>query len=93
MESVIARLLSDFESGKLTRRQHVQTLALVAVGRPVAVECAQAGAMPVSAPPATPFKTVWLDHISHAVWDHKRSVDPDGWDLPISTQTSRSSGL
>jgi hypothetical protein len=43
MESVIARLLSDFESGKLTRRQHVQTLALVAVGAPVAASCARVG--------------------------------------------------
>jgi hypothetical protein len=36
MESVIARLLSDSESGKLTQRQLVQTIAFVAVGSPVA---------------------------------------------------------
>ena len=32
MESVIARLLNEFESGKMSRRQRVQTLVMVAVG-------------------------------------------------------------
>jgi hypothetical protein len=36
MESVVARLLSDFESGKLSRRQLVQAVAFVAVDSPVA---------------------------------------------------------
>jgi len=36
MESVVAALLRDFEGGKLSRRQLVQTLALMAVGSPVA---------------------------------------------------------
>ena len=35
MESVIARLLSDFDNGKMTRRKLVQSLALVATGAPV----------------------------------------------------------
>jgi catechol 2,3-dioxygenase-like lactoylglutathione lyase family enzyme len=72
MESVIARLLSDFESGKLSRRQLVQTLAMVAVGSPVASALAQAESRE---PRAAPFKTVWLDHISYAVSDYKKSVD------------------
>lgn len=76
MESVIARLLSDFESGKLSRRQLVQTLALVAVGSPVASAVAQSIAtQAASQPSAAPFKTVWLDHISYAVSDYKKSVD------------------
>ena len=76
MESVIARLLSDFESGKLSRRQLVQTLALVAVGSPVATAVAQSVAtQAASKPAAAPFKTVWLDHISYAVSDYKKSVD------------------
>ena len=76
MESVIARLLSDFESGKLSRRQLVQTLALVAVGSPVASAVAQSVAtQATSKPAAAPFKTVWLDHISYAVSDYKKSVD------------------
>lgn len=75
MEAVIARLLNDFESGKLTRRQLVQTLALVAVGSPVATAFAgSASAAPAPTTPA-PWKTVWLDHISYAVSDYKKSVD------------------
>jgi catechol 2,3-dioxygenase-like lactoylglutathione lyase family enzyme len=76
MEAVIARLLNEFESGKLTRRQLVQTLALVAVGSPVASAVAQSAAnkSPPAAPVA-PWKTVWLDHISFRVSDYKRSVD------------------
>jgi catechol 2,3-dioxygenase-like lactoylglutathione lyase family enzyme len=75
MEAVIARLLNEFESGKLTRRQLVQTLALVAVGSPVASAVAQSAAAPALPAPASPWKTVWLDHISYAVSDYKRSVD------------------
>lgn len=77
MESVVAGLLSDFESGKLSRRQLVQTLALVAVGSPVATALAQTAARsPVSSPGLqSPFKTVWLDHISYAVSDYRKSTD------------------
>lgn len=76
MESVVAALLRDFESGKLTRRQLVQTLALMAVGSPVASAVAQSVATnPVKPASGTPWKTVWLDHISFQVSDYKRSVD------------------
>lgn len=79
MESVVARMVSDFESGKLSRRQLVQTLALMAVGSPVAAALAQSEAgktSPGSGHSAeSPFKTVWLDHISYAVSDYKKSVD------------------
>ena len=76
MEAVIARLLNDFESGKLTRRQLVQTLALVAVGSPVASALAQnASSVQASTSAPAPWKTVWLDHISYAVSDYKKSVD------------------
>lgn len=74
MESVVAGLLSDFESGKLSRRQLVQTLALVAVGSPIASALAQSAANTPTAPQA-PFKTVWLDHISYAVSDYKKSTE------------------
>jgi len=78
METVIARLLSEFESGRLSRRQLVQTLALVAVGSPVASAIAQSAAtspIPASSTSPAPWKTVWLDHISYAVSDYKKSVD------------------
>ena len=75
MESVVAALLRDFESGKLTRRQLVQTLALMAVGSPVASAVAQSVAGTSASPAGTPWKTVWLDHISFQVSDYKKSVD------------------
>ena len=91
MEAVIARLLNEFESGKLTRRQLVQTLALVAVGSPVASAVAQSAAAP--APVASPWRTVWLDHISYAVSDYKRSVDfytsLMGWEVQRGTDNGR----
>ena len=75
MESVVAALLRDFESGKLTRRQLVQTLALMTVGSPVASAVAQNMATTPAKPAGTPWKTVWLDHISFQVTDYKKSVD------------------
>src|SRR6476646_894901 len=75
MESVVAALLRDFENGKLTRRQLVQTLALMAVGSPVASAVAQSVASAPAKPAGTPWKTVWLDHISFQVSDYKKSVD------------------
>ena len=95
MESVIAGLLKDFEDGHMTRRQLIQSLALVAAG---AVPASSALAQPPSAsqgqirPPAPPipqafeptgWKTVWLDHISYAVSDYRKSTafyrDLMGW--------------
>jgi len=75
MESVVAALLRDFESGKLSRRQLVQTLALMAVGSPAASAIAQSVATSPAKPVGTPWKTVWLDHISFQVSDYKKSVD------------------
>jgi catechol 2,3-dioxygenase-like lactoylglutathione lyase family enzyme len=76
MESVIAALLREFESGKVSRRQLVQTLALMAVGSPVATAVAESTARnPSPSAPAAPWKTVWLDHISFQSADYKRSVD------------------
>ena len=72
METVIARLLQDFESGKMTRRQLIQSLALAAVAAPAATAAAQ-GSQAASG--TAPWKTVWLDHISYAVSDYKKSTD------------------
>ena len=76
METVIARLLSDFENGKMTRRQLVRSLALVAMGIPVASAVAESVvATPAVEPVAAAWKTVYLDHISFQCADYKRSVD------------------
>jgi len=90
MEAVIARLLSDFETGRLSRRQLVQTLALVAVGSPVASAMAQSIARPeLPKPAAAPWKTVWLDHISFRCTDYKKSAEfysgLMGWEVKKDT--------
>jgi catechol 2,3-dioxygenase-like lactoylglutathione lyase family enzyme len=86
METVINSLLTDFEKGKMTRRQLIQSLALAAAAAaPAATVGAQtASTIPAAAGPA-PFKTVWLDHISYAVADYRKSTafyrDLMGWEI------------
>jgi len=77
MEPVISRLLQDYEAGKMTRRQLIQSLALAAAAAAPggAALAAQAPAAISAAGTPAPWKTVWLDHISYAVSDYKRSVD------------------
>lgn len=88
MEQIINGLLQDFESGKLTRRQLIQALALGVAAGPDALAAAQkpveqSGVPPPSSP--APWKTVWLDHISYAVSDYRRSAafyrDLMGWEI------------
>jgi catechol 2,3-dioxygenase-like lactoylglutathione lyase family enzyme len=76
LETVIARLVRDFETGAISRRQLIQTLAMVAVGAPLAG--AAASAQPAPLAPimrAAPWKTIWLDHISFSCTDYKKSAD------------------
>ena len=87
METLIARLLKQFEDGKLTRRQLIQSLALAAAAAAPAA-AAQNGSAASGIPPSTgpaPWKTVWLDHISYAVTDYKKSTafyrDLMGWEI------------
>ncbi len=90
MENVIERLLNDFERGRMTRRQLIQSLALAAAAAsPAGTVLAQTGgAKPSTIPPPhdpAPWKTVWLDHISYAVSDYRRSTafyrDLMGWTI------------
>ena len=92
MEHVIAGLLDDFEKGKMTRRQLIQSLALAAVAAPAAT--AAAAQAPAAAPiAAAPWKTVWLDHISYAVADYKKSTafytSLMGWEVQNDNGTSQ----
>jgi catechol 2,3-dioxygenase-like lactoylglutathione lyase family enzyme len=86
METVINGLLKQFEDGKMTRRQLIQSLALAAAAAaPVATVGAQtASTIPAATGPA-PFKTVWLDHVSYAVTDYRKSTafyrDLMGWEI------------
>ena len=78
MENLIAKLLGDFEAGKLSRRQLIQTLALCATAPAAAAAAAAqtpaASATATAASTPAPWKTVYLDHISYAVTDYKKSA-------------------
>jgi len=89
MEHVIENLLQDFERGKMSRRQLIQSLALAAAaaapGATLLAQSAKAPSMIPAAKDAAPWKTVWLDHISYAVSDYRRSAafyrDLMGWEI------------
>jgi len=99
MESVIAGLLKDFEDGKMTRRQLIQSLALAAAAAaPGARALAQTAATQPKPPipqafEPTGWKTVWLDHISFQVSDYRRSAafyrDLMGWTIRNDNGTSQ----
>ena len=69
MEHVIAQLLQDFEHGRLTRRQLIQTLAL-------GVTAASAvRATPAAAAEGKTFKAIAVNHISYQVADYTKTRD------------------
>jgi len=97
MEHVIDGLLHDFERGRMTRRQLIQSLALAAAaaapaGAALAQGAQKASTIPPSHDPA-PWKTVWLDHISYAVSDYRRSTafyrDLMGWTIKNDNGTNQ----
>ena len=70
MEHIIANLLSDFEHGKMTRRQLIQSLALTATA------ASAMGAAPLAAAAeGKGFKAVAVNHISYQVADYARTRD------------------
>lgn len=73
MEHIIANLLSDFERGKMSRRQLIQSLALTATAAS-AVGAASAGAAAAAAD-GKGFKAVAVNHISYQVADYARTRD------------------
>ena len=66
MEHIIAKLLQDFEQGKMNRRQLIQSLAMAATA-------ASAAAPALAA--ESPFKAVAVNHISYQVKDYKVTRD------------------
>ena len=74
METQIVRLLEDYERGKMSRRQLIQSLALAALAAAPGSAAAQTAAAPPAAADPAPWKTVALDHISYAVADYKKSA-------------------
>ena len=93
MESVIAKLLADFDSGKMSRRQLIQSLAMAALAAPAAALAGQGPSAAPSAHAAAPWKTVWLDHISYAVSDYKKSTafytNLMGWEVQNDNGTNQ----
>jgi catechol 2,3-dioxygenase-like lactoylglutathione lyase family enzyme len=69
MEHIIAKLLGDFEHGRMSRRQLIQSLALTATA------ASAAGAAPLAAAEGTGFKATTVNHISYQVADYKRTRD------------------
>lgn len=65
MEQIIAKLLQDFEQGKMNRRQLIQSLALAA----------STAAVPTASAASRGFKTVAVNHISYQVADYAKTRD------------------
>lgn len=69
MESIIAKLLEDFEQGKMSRRQLIRSLAVTA-------SAAAAATPAIAASPDDPaFKAVAVNHISYQVADYAKTRD------------------
>ncbi|HET9220276.1 MAG TPA: VOC family protein [Terriglobia bacterium] len=64
MEAIISSLVGRFEQGKVSRRELIQSLTMLA---------ATAGAA-AATPQETPFKSTRIDHISIQVTDLQRSI-------------------
>ena len=67
MEHIMAKLLQDFEQGKMTRRQLIQSLALAAT--------AAASAAPATAADTKVAQAVYINHISYQVADYAKTRD------------------
>lgn len=87
MEQTIEALLTEFEAGKMNRRQLIKHLAIAASLAAPATSLAQ------SAPAKAPWTTVHLDHISYSVSDYKRSAafysSLMGWEVASDNGTNQ----
>jgi catechol 2,3-dioxygenase-like lactoylglutathione lyase family enzyme len=68
MEQLIEKLVQDFEAGRTTRRQLVQTLAMAAA-------VGSAGARVGLGQEAAPLKAIAINHISYQVADYAKTRD------------------
>ena len=87
MEQIIGKLLQDFEQGKMSRRQLIQSLAMAA---------SVAGAtMAASAAEGKGFKAVTVNHISYQVADYTKTRDfyVDLLGMKVSQDTGRQCNL
>src|ERR1700716_1104780 len=64
MEHIIGKLLQDYEHGKMTRRQLIQTLAFTATA-----------ASTVGTVEAAPANATYINHVSMQVADYRKTRD------------------
>src|SRR5258705_12653197 len=64
MENIIGKLLQDYEHGRMTRRQLIQTLTLGATA-----------AASVGAVEAAPANATYINHVSMQVADYRKTRD------------------
>jgi catechol 2,3-dioxygenase-like lactoylglutathione lyase family enzyme len=69
MEHIIAKLLHEFEQGKLNRRQLIQNLALAATAT------SAVSAMPAAAAEGSIIRATNINHVSYQVTDYAKSRD------------------
>jgi catechol 2,3-dioxygenase-like lactoylglutathione lyase family enzyme len=70
MENIIAKLLQDFEQGKMSRRQLIQSIAITATAASVA---SVASAAPTEGDSV--FKVTTFNHTSYHVHDYRKTRD------------------
>jgi catechol 2,3-dioxygenase-like lactoylglutathione lyase family enzyme len=85
MEQFIAQMLQNFEQGKMTRRQLIQSLALVATA------ASAAGATPAVAADGKEFKAIAVNHISYQAADYAKTRDfyADLFGMKVSQDNGR----
>lgn len=69
MEQIITRLLQDFEQGKMTRRQLIQSLTVAATA------ASAVGTAPAASAAGMTLKVVNINHISYEVADYRKIRD------------------
>ena len=74
MESIVSGLLSDFENGRVSRRDLVRKMTLAAAATAVSVPTLVPASAQAAAP-ASPFKAISVNHISYNVADYAKSRD------------------
>src|ERR1700745_663297 len=67
METVIAKLLQDFEQGKMSRRQLIQSLSITAAPG--------VGIVPPAKAAGKPLEALYVNHISYQVNDYAKCRD------------------
>src|SRR5436190_18301923 len=67
MDKFIAKVLAEFEGGKITRRQLIQTIAVAATAFSAGIE--------VEAAPTLGLRTISVNHISYGCPDYTKARD------------------